>query len=87
MMYLEKGERKDLPKNEIFGANLYQLMTESFFFTEGALGKVASKQITEWIKVVNEGGTISESDKSLIGDAIIRNYLTRKMAENRGEYV
>lgn len=87
MMYLDKGVCKPLPNKEIFGANLYQLMADSFFFTENAMGKVASRQINKWIAQVNEGGEVSQEVLDMIGDCIIRNYLMRKMEENRGRHV
>ena len=86
-MYLDKGVCKPLPNKEIFGANLYQLMADSFFFTENAMGKVASRQINKWIAQVNEGGEVSQEVLDMIGDCIIRNYLMRKMEENRGRHV
>lgn len=87
MMYLDKGVRKPLPEKEIFGANLYQLMANSFFFKENAMGKVASRQISQWIAQVNESGEVSHNVVDMIGDDIIRNYLLRKMGEKKGDHV
>ena len=87
MLYIDKGVRKPLPTNEIFGANLYRLMADSFFFTENAMGKVASRQISKWITQVNQGGKVGKEVIEMIGDGIIRNYLMRKMEDNRGKDV
>lgn len=87
MMYLDKGVCEPLPEKEIFGANLYQLMADSFFFTENAMGKVASRQVGKWIEEVNKGGEVSHKVLDLIGDTIIRNYLIRKMEDNRKGHV
>lgn len=87
MMYLDKGVCKPLPNKEIFGANLYQLMADSFFFTENTMGKVASRQINKWIAQVNKKGEVDQEVLDRIGDTIIRNYLSRKMEENRKQYV
>lgn len=87
MLYMDKGICKPLPEKEIFGANLYQLMADSFFFTENAMGKVASRQISNWIAQVNEDGEVSPEVIEMIGDDIIRNYLLRKMEDNKRRYV
>lgn len=87
MMYLDKGVCKPIPEKQIFGANLYQLMADSFFFTENAMGKVASLQVSKWIEQVNKGGEVGQVVLNMIGDTIIRNYLLRKMEDNRKRYV
>ena len=87
MMYLDKGVCKPLPEKEIFGANLYQLMANSFFFKENAMGKVASRQISQWIAQANERGVVNHEVVDMIGDDIIRNYLLRKMKGKRGDDV
>lgn len=85
ILYLEKGEVYKHSEDETFGANLYQLMNKSFFFSENAMGMVASRQLTQWIQKVNIGGSLGEDVLSLVGDTIIRNYLIRKMEQNKGE--
>lgn len=83
ILYLEKGKVCKHSQDETFGANLYQLMNQSFYFTENAMGKVASQQLTQWIQLVNNGGEVNEEVLSIVGDTIIRNYLIRKMEQNK----
>lgn len=83
VLYLERGQRQESPEHEIFGANLYQLVCESFFFKESAVGKLANKQLTAWIQYVNQGGWLHNDVLSLIGDPMVRNYIIRKREENR----
>lgn len=74
-LYLENGLPKTDKKEETFGANLYDLMVNSFFLYDNAMGKYSSDKIMRIISKFNEVGEVSEEEKSLIGDILIRNYL------------
>lgn len=71
-LYLSKGERKTV-EQQTFGANYYDMLHDSFFFKDTALGGVATKRIKEWLTGKNEKGveSVDEEVLSLIGDPLI----------------
>lgn len=73
-LYLEKGIQKQVDM-ESFGANLFDLMHESFFLQENAMGKFASDFIKGLIDERNNGTVIADEKSDIIGDPILRNYL------------
>ena len=73
-LYLEKGIQKQVDM-ESFGANLFDLMHESFFLHDNAMGEFASDFIKVLIKRRNENEIIADEESDIIGDAILRNYL------------
>lgn len=78
-LYLVDGKRK-MVERQSFGANYYDMLHDSFFFDDTALGSVSTKRIKEWLTGVNEKGEkvarIDEMEaQGLIGDPLIVNYL------------
>lgn len=73
-VYLRQGYQ-DKNVKESFGANLYDLMYDSFFLTENALGDCSSRYVTELINRKNKGEIIKNEEYEIIGDPILRNYL------------
>lgn len=75
-LYLYKGERKTV-EQQTFGANYYDMLHDSFFFKDTALGGVATKRIKEWLTDKNGEGAeaVDEEVLSLIGDPLIAQYL------------
>lgn len=73
-LYLERGIQKQV-EMESFGANLFDLMHESFFLKENAMGEFASIFIKDLIGKHNRGEVVADEDSDIIGDSILRNYL------------
>ena len=73
-LYLEKGIQKQVDM-ESFGANLFDLMHESFFLHENAMGEFASNFIKSLIVERKSGKVINDEESDIIGDSILRNYL------------
>lgn len=78
-LYLDNGKPKAV-YNQTFGANYYDMLHDSFFFKDTALGGVATQRIKEWLKGKNENDesvdALTDNEvQSLIGDPLIVNYL------------
>lgn len=75
-LYLYEGARK-IVAQQTFGANYYDMLHDSFFFKDTALGGVATKRIKEWLTDKNREGAeaVDEEVPSLIGDPLIAQYL------------
>ena len=78
-LYLDKGIPRRV-ENQTFGANYYDMLHDSFFFEDTALGGVATLRIKEWLTGKNEHGEPVETPaayevQSMIGDPLIVNYL------------
>jgi len=78
-LYLDKGNPR-VVDNQTFGANYYDMLHDSFFFEDTALGGVATQRIKEWLTGKNEKGESvetlgAEEVQSMIGDPLIVNYL------------
>ena len=73
-LYLEKGIQKQVDM-ESFGANLFDLMHESFFLHDNAMGEFASNFIKHLIGERNRGKVIPDEKSDIIGDSLLRNYL------------
>lgn len=75
-LYLEKGKVKKVTQ-QTFGGNYYDLLNKSFFFEKSAVGDVAKLNFNKWIELSNQGKTISKDVLALVGDDLIRGYLSR----------
>lgn len=78
-LYLANGKKMDVER-QTFGANYYDMLHDSFFFKDTAIGSVATKRIKEWLTSVNDSGEIAkridvDEVESLIGDPLIVNYI------------
>ena len=77
-------------KSETFGANIHDLLADSFFLNEGTIGEFAREKIqgvidtlNEWRRNVNRNDFSIPSEQrnnvygiiSLVGDSIVRNKL------------
>lgn len=74
-LYLKKGESVTNQMSETFGANLYDLMQDSFFLEENAIGKVSSTFMKRLIDRKNKGEEIYMDELSIVGDPLIHHYL------------
>ena len=75
-LYLAEGERQEV-KQQTFGANYYDMLQNSFFFENTAIGDVASKAISQWIEASNNNEEVASEKIELVGDELIRTYLNR----------
>ena len=78
-LYLNNGKRITVEK-QTFGANYYDMLHDSFFFEDTALGGVATKRIKEWLTGKDEKGErVKGIDLKemvdLVGDPLIVNYI------------
>ena len=77
-LYLEKGNVKKVTQ-QTFGGNYYDLLNKSFFFDKSAVGDVAIHNLNKWIEQSNQGKTINKDVLALVGDDLIRGYLSKKL--------
>lgn len=75
-LYLEKGKVKKVTQ-QTFGGNYYDLLNKSFFFEKSAVGDVAIRNLNKWIELSNQGEIINKDVLALVGDDLIRGYLSR----------
>jgi ABC-type multidrug transport system ATPase subunit len=73
-------------KNETFGANIHELLTDSFFLQDGLIGEFARKKIDDLIKGVNRQETFTEKEYNalkkeidMIGEPFVRYKLLEKI--------
>lgn len=74
ILYLKEGKRMNIDK-QTFGANLYELMKNSFFFDKNSLGTVAASYTRNILNRANEGHFPTAQEEELIGDRNILRYL------------
>lgn len=84
ILFLDNGMPKnDLPKNNTFGSNIYDLLNDSFFLKENAIGVFANDKIKHIIDSIKNNEIIDtvklKTDIEFIGEPIIRNYLLNKL--------
>lgn len=80
-LYLQRGLPKTDNTNETFGANLYDLMQDSFFLEDNAIGVIATEYLRQLIQKKNNVETISESELAMVGDKLISHYLQSSTRE------
>lgn len=74
-LYLSEGNSVNVDK-QTFGANYYDMLRSSFFFTNSPIGDVASKAMKRWIQSAKRNGeTPSDEIMKMVGDSFIANYL------------
>lgn len=89
-LFLKNGVPQ-LVKQQLFGANYYDILHSGFFFEENAIGELATKRLNEWITAANDGELSQvkqEEIECLVGDPILRNYISQtnqsmKYVQNR----
>lgn len=74
-LYLRNGHQQMDRTNETFGANLYDLMQDSFFLEKNAMGVRSSMYYQKLISNKNKGEAISDEELALVGDSLVRSYL------------
>lgn len=74
-LYLSEGNPVRVDK-QTFGANYYDMLRSSFFFTNSPIGDVAAKAMKRWIQSAQRNGkTPSAQIMRMVGDSFIANYL------------
>lgn len=74
-LYLSKGNPVKVDK-QTFGANYYDMLRSSFFFTNSPIGDVAAKAMKRWIQSAQRNGKApSDEIMRMVGDSFIANYL------------
>lgn len=77
-LYLEEGCPVEI-KGQSFGGNYYDLLKNSFFFKESAMGRISTQRIEEWIKDFERGflddGRLAMDMTDYIGDPIVNQYM------------
>lgn len=81
ILYLENGETYK-SRIQTFGANLYDLMHESFFFRSSAMGEIAMQTIGDYIDKVNKREATDKRIERIIGDSTILSYIKYKREKN-----
>lgn len=74
-LYLRSGHQQIDRTNETFGANLYDLMQDSFFLEKNAIGVQSSMYYQRLISKKNQGEEIRDEELALVGDSLVRSYL------------
>lgn len=74
-LYLRSGHQQIDRTNETFGANLYDLMLDSFFLEKNAMGVRSSMYYQRLICKKNAGEEIRDEELALVGDSLVRSYL------------
>lgn len=65
---------------QTFGGNYYDMLCNSFMFTDSAMGEVARHRIKEWITEKNKKQDVNTRVMAdLIGDPLLLNYLTSRI--------
>lgn len=74
-LYLKEGKRQTVSA-QTFGANYYDLLDNSFFFTNTAIGEISSKALRRWIKNVEHIGKLPDDEvMDKIGDTFVKRYM------------
>lgn len=88
LMLDKEIDRKKVKKIKTFGANIHELLGDSFFLENGYVGEFAKIKIEELISFYNNSKSISfneESAKKLI-DSIDDNLISDRLAEMHNDY-
>ncbi len=81
ILYLDNGA-PSFRHLQTFGANLYDLMKDSFFFRTSAMGEIAEQTIGKLVQQVNRGENTDKSIERIIGDSAILGYLKYRRRQN-----
>ena len=90
IIYLQKTEDGTKVDNtvhkETFGANLYEILNDTFYLGNNSMGKFAMKYIQDIIKDINEASVMTKESFytykikiECIGDSLIKNKLNDKL--------
>lgn len=74
-LYLTEGEVARSIDYQTFGANLYDLMADSFFLEDNTIGDVANRYVSTLVDRIKAGETVEDCELDMVGDSILRGYL------------
>ena len=74
ILFLRDGEKKNV-EAETFAGNLYDLMHDSFFLEDNAMGDFAADYVKKLVTRKNEDDVVKDEETEIVGDAILKNYL------------
>ncbi len=83
-LYLEEGHPVDII-GQSFGGNYYELLENSFFFKESAIGRVSTERIQEWIEEAESEEKEHIDRTPFVGDPIVKRYL-QEMKDKKGKW-
>lgn len=102
ILYLKDGEKHKSEKKQTFGANILELLHQSFFMKDGFTGEFARQKINRLVSQL-KGGTVDEPMSNpeieniidLVGDDLVRqqlyylydNYLHKANSTGRAERI
>ena len=94
ILYLEKGrDKSESVKVNPLGANISDMLSQSFFLTDGMMGEYVRKKLNEMVNALSSKASISdvqfdemESIISNIGEPLLRETIARMLIEKRYEY-
>lgn len=85
--HLIKGKPTSLPSSKVtntFGANIHELLSDSFFMNNGLIGDFSKNHINDLFKYLNKNETINswsevaaEQTINLIGEPIVKSHLSQ----------
>lgn len=74
-LYLKEGKRESVDA-QTFGANYYDLLANSFFFANTAIGEISSKALRRWIRNTEHSKVMPNQEvMNMIGDTFVKRYL------------
>ena len=81
-LYLEEGRRKEV-KEQTFGGNYYNLLDNSFFFKNTAIGEISSRATKRWVAQKNHSGKVPPDEVlNMVGDPFVKRYLENTSEDN-----
>lgn len=94
ILYLEKGrDKSDSVKVNPLGANISDVLSQSFFLTDGFMGEYVRKKLNKIVDTLSLKASISdvqfdemESIISNVGEPLLRETIARMLIEKRYEY-
>lgn len=87
-LYLREGRRVAVSE-QTFGGNYYDLLDNSFFFRETAIGEISARATRRWIRKNDSAdyGELPDEVIGMIGDPFVKRYLRVKHTKKDGKDV
>lgn len=80
-LYLVEGQSK-LVERQTFGANYYDMLSDSFFFTNSAIGEHATKCMVQWIAECRNNHPCDDEMLKCVGDDMVKKYMMSLREKN-----
>lgn len=74
ILFLRDGEIRNV-EAETFAGNLYDMMHDSFFLENNAMGDFAADYVKKLVTRKNDDGMVKDEETEIVGDSILKNYL------------